>query len=75
MRLNTLKPGRGARTSRKRLGRGIGSGLGKTSGKGHKGQHARAAVGSHSLPLGAPVEIDFIVEVEDTAPAQPNALR
>ncbi len=42
---------------------------------GDKGQHARAAVGSPSLPLGAPVEIDFIVEVEDTAPAQPNALR
>ena len=42
MRLNDLSPGVGARTARKRLGRGIGSGLGKTSGKGHKGQKARA---------------------------------
>lgn len=41
MRLNELKPAPGAKTPRKRLGRGIGSGLGKTSGKGHKGQHAR----------------------------------
>ncbi len=41
MRLNDLSPGRGARPSGKRLGRGIGSGLGKTSGRGHKGQHAR----------------------------------
>lgn len=42
MLLNTLKPAPGSRMPRKRLGRGIGSGLGKTSGKGHKGQHARA---------------------------------
>ena len=42
MQLNTLKPAAGSRPPRKRLGRGIGSGLGKTSGKGHKGQHARA---------------------------------
>jgi len=48
VRLNTLKPGRGARTSPKRLGRGVGSGLGKTSGKGHKGQHARAG-GYHKV--------------------------
>lgn len=41
MRLNTIKPAAGARQARKRLGRGQGSGLGKTSGKGHKGQHAR----------------------------------
>lgn len=41
MRLNTLKPGEGSKSAPKRLGRGIGSGLGKTSGKGHKGQHAR----------------------------------
>jgi large subunit ribosomal protein L15 len=41
VRLNTLKPGVGAKPSPKRLGRGHGSGLGKTSGKGHKGQHAR----------------------------------
>ena len=41
MDLQTLKNVPGARSSRKRLGRGTGSGLGKTSGKGHKGQHAR----------------------------------
>ncbi|MDR2877229.1 MAG: 50S ribosomal protein L15 [Chromatiales bacterium] len=41
MHLNELKPAPGSKTPRKRLGRGIGSGLGKTSGRGHKGQHAR----------------------------------
>ncbi len=40
MRLNTLKPNR--RTPRKRVGRGIGSGLGKTGGRGHKGQKSRS---------------------------------
>ena len=44
MRIDTLSPAEGARTSKKRLGRGIGSGLGKTSGKGHKGQWARSGV-------------------------------
>lgn len=48
MQLNTMKPGRGAKTSAKRLGRGGGSGLGKTSGKGHKGQTARAG-GYHKV--------------------------
>jgi large subunit ribosomal protein L15 len=42
MRLNELRDNPGARAPRKRLGRGIGSGLGKTSGKGHKGQKARS---------------------------------
>lgn len=41
MKLNELRDNPGARASRKRLGRGIGSGLGKTSGKGHKGSKAR----------------------------------
>lgn len=45
MRLNTLKPGEGARTARKRVGRGIGSGLGKTCGRGHKGSFARSGKG------------------------------
>ena len=45
MRLGNLQPAEGARTSKKRLGRGIGSGLGKTSGKGHKGQWARSGGG------------------------------
>ncbi len=45
MRLNTLKPAEGARTERTRVGRGIGSGLGKTAGRGHKGSFARAGKG------------------------------
>ena len=45
MKLNSLKPNEGATFSRKRLGRGVGSGLGKTSGKGHKGQNARSGGG------------------------------
>lgn len=42
MRLNTLKPAAGEKQAPKRVGRGIGSGLGKTCGRGHKGQRARA---------------------------------
>lgn len=42
MYLNTLIPSHGARKNRKRLGRGIGSGFGKTSGRGHKGQKSRS---------------------------------
>lgn len=42
MRLNTIKPGEGSKTDRKRVGRGIGSGLGKTCGRGHKGQKSRS---------------------------------
>ncbi len=45
MRLNTLAPAEGARKERVRVGRGIGSGLGKTCGRGHKGQFARAGKG------------------------------
>jgi large subunit ribosomal protein L15 len=45
MKLNELRDNPGARGPRKRLGRGIGSGLGKTSGKGHKGAKARAGGG------------------------------
>ncbi|HOB61788.1 MAG TPA: 50S ribosomal protein L15 [Candidatus Competibacteraceae bacterium] len=48
MRLNTLKPAPGSRPDKLRVGRGIGSGLGKTSGRGHKGQHARAG-GYHKV--------------------------
>ena len=48
MNLNTLSPDPGSKHSKKRLGRGIGSGLGKTSGKGHKGQKARAG-GYHKI--------------------------
>lgn len=42
MHLNTLSPAAGAKTEKKRLGRGIGSGLGKTGGRGHKGQKSRS---------------------------------
>ena len=45
MKIHTIQPQVGAVTSSKRLGRGIGSGLGKTSGKGHKGQWARSGGG------------------------------
>ena len=45
MRLNTLKPAEGARGERVRVGRGIGSGLGKTAGRGHKGSYARSGKG------------------------------
>ena len=46
MKLHEMKPAEGARKSRKRIGRGIGSGFGKTSGKGHKGQNARSGGGT-----------------------------
>lgn len=45
MKLHELKPNEGAIQSKKRVGRGVGSGLGKTSGKGHKGQNARSGGG------------------------------
>lgn len=48
MRLNTLQPAEGAREDRKRVGRGIGSGLGKTCGRGHKGSFARSGKGKIS---------------------------
>ncbi len=48
MRLNTLKPAAGSRQERKRVGRGIGSGLGKTCGRGHKGQKSRSG-GFHKV--------------------------
>ena len=48
MRLNALKPAEGSKHARKRVGRGIGSGLGKTAGRGHKGQKSRAG-GFHKV--------------------------
>ena len=48
MRLNTLKPAAGSKQAPKRVGRGIGSGLGKTGGRGHKGQKARTG-GYHKV--------------------------
>ena len=48
MQLNTLKPASGAKHAKRRVGRGIGSGLGKTAGRGHKGQKSRAG-GYHKV--------------------------
>ena len=48
MRLNNLKPAPGSKSARHRVGRGIGSGWGKTAGRGHKGQKARAG-GFHKV--------------------------
>ena len=48
MRLNTIKPAAGSNTARRRVGRGIGSGLGKTCGRGHKGQKSRSG-GYHKV--------------------------
>ena len=48
MDLNTIKPAAGAKKNRRRVGRGIGSGLGKTAGRGHKGQKSRAG-GYHKV--------------------------
>ncbi len=48
MQLNTIKPGSGSKHAKRRVGRGIGSGLGKTAGRGHKGQKSRAG-GYHKV--------------------------
>ena len=48
MELNNLKPAEGSKKARRRVGRGIGSGLGKTAGRGHKGQKSRAG-GYHKV--------------------------
>ncbi len=48
MRLNTIKPSEGSKRDRKRVGRGIGCGQGKTCGRGHKGQHSRSG-GYHKV--------------------------
>ena len=48
MRLNTIKPAQGSKKNRRRVGRGIGSGLGKTAGRGHKGQKSRSG-GFHKV--------------------------
>ena len=48
MQINTIKPAEGSKKARRRVGRGIGSGLGKTAGRGHKGQSSRAG-GYHKV--------------------------
>ena len=52
MQLNTIKPAEGAKKERRRVGRGIGSGFGKTAGRGHKGQKSRTG-GFHKVGLKA----------------------
>ena len=51
MKLNEIKDNSGSTKSRKRIGRGIGSGIGKTSGKGHKGQKSRSGVSIKGFEL------------------------
>jgi len=48
MKLNDIRPAQGSKTNRKRVGRGIGSGTGKTAGRGHKGQKSRSG-GFHKV--------------------------
>ena len=55
MRLGELSPAIGSTRETKRLGRGIGSGLGKTSGKGHKGQWARSGGGVRPCNRNSPI--------------------
>jgi len=52
MQLNNIQPAQGAKHAKRRVGRGIGSGLGKTAGRGHKGQKSRAG-GFHKVVLRA----------------------
>lgn len=47
MKLNTIQPAEGAKHAKRRVGRGIGSGIGKTAGRGHKGQKARSGGGGN----------------------------
>lgn len=68
MRLNTLSPAEGSKKAGKRTGRGIGSGLGKTGGRGHKGQKSRSGGGVRrgfegwsdaSVPSSAEIRLHF----------------
>ena len=52
MKLNELRDNQGARKGRMRVGRGIGSGKGKTSGRGQKGQTSRSGVSTSSISIG-----------------------
>ena len=90
MRIDTLSPAEGATKESKRLGRGIGSGLGKTSGKGHKGQWARSGGGVRpgfeggQMPIARRVpkrgfnhngkKVYVIVNVEDLADLPANTV-
>jgi large subunit ribosomal protein L15 len=71
--LNQIGPGAGAKTAKKRLGRGIGSGLGKTAGRGHKGQTARAG-GYHKVGFeGGQMPIQARLQLADGRPDRRSA--
>ncbi len=70
MKLNTLKPAEGARKERMRVGRGIGSGLGKTAGRGHKGSFARAGKGKIKAGLRRRPDADEEAPAEDRLPLE-----
>ena len=64
MELNTIQPAPGSKRPRRRVGRGIGSGLGKTAGRGHKGQKSRAG-GFHKVGFEGgqmPLHADVVTE-------------
>jgi len=74
MRLNELSPGIGARSDRKRVGRGIGSGFGKTAGRGHKGQKSRSG-GFHKVGFeGGQMPLQRRLPKRGFTPLEPNAV-
>jgi large subunit ribosomal protein L15 len=66
MKLNELKPAEGSRHAKRRVGRGIGSGLGKTAGRGHKGQKSRSG-GFHKVGFegGQTAEFNAMIRLSD----------
>jgi large subunit ribosomal protein L15 len=74
MRLNELSPGIGSKSKRKRVGRGIGSGTGKTGGRGHKGQKSRSG-GFHKVGFeGGQMPFQRRLPKRGFTPLQPNAI-
>jgi large subunit ribosomal protein L15 len=74
MRLNELSPGIGSKSKRKRVGRGIGSGTGKTGGRGHKGQKSRSG-GFHKVGFeGGQMPFQRRLPKRGFTPLQPNAV-
>jgi large subunit ribosomal protein L15 len=74
MRLNELSPGIGSRSERKRVGRGIGSGTGKTGGRGHKGQKSRSG-GFHKVGFeGGQMPFQRRLPKRGFTPLQPHAV-
>lgn len=74
MRLNELSPGIGSKSKRKRVGRGIGSGTGKTGGRGHKGQKSRSG-GFHKVGFeGGQMPFQRRLPKRGFTPLQPDAI-